>query len=49
MAAGKAPTESSRYKFNPGNVKSDRTLREDRGWLKMDVRWVITEKTAGSE
>ncbi|HET7714788.1 MAG TPA: cupin domain-containing protein [Bauldia sp.] len=49
MAARKSPTETSRYKFNPGDVKSDRTLREDRGWLKMDVRWVITEKTAGSE
>jgi quercetin dioxygenase-like cupin family protein len=49
MMKRKAPTEASRFKFNPGNVKSDRTLREDRGWLKMDVRWVITEKTAGSQ
>lgn len=49
MAKKKTPTETSRYKFNPGDVKSDRTLREDRGWLRMDVRWVITEKTAGSE
>ena len=36
--------EKSRYKLNPGDFKSDRTLREDRGWLKMDVRWVITER-----
>ena len=49
MATRKPPTETSRHKFNPGNVKSDRTLREDRGWLKMDVRWVITEKNANSE
>jgi len=49
MASKKAVTEESRYKFNPGNVKSDRTLREDRGWLKMDVRWVITEKNADSQ
>jgi len=48
MATRKPPTETSRYKFNPGDVKSDRTLREDRGWLKMDVRWVITEKNADS-
>jgi mannose-6-phosphate isomerase-like protein (cupin superfamily) len=49
MTSRNAPKETSRYKFNPGNVKTDRTLREDRGWLKMDVRWVITEKSAGSE
>jgi len=41
--------EKSRYKLNPGDFKSDRTLREDRGWLKMDVRWVITERNTNSE
>jgi quercetin dioxygenase-like cupin family protein len=49
MANRKVPTETSRYKFNPGDVKADRSLREDRGWLKMDVRWVVTENSAGSE
>jgi quercetin dioxygenase-like cupin family protein len=41
--------EKSRYKLDPDDFKSDRTLREDRGWLKMDVRWLITDKTIGSE
>jgi quercetin dioxygenase-like cupin family protein len=41
--------EKSRYKLNPGDFKSDRTLREDRGWLKMDVRWVITDRNTESE
>ena len=41
--------EKSRYKLNPGDFKSDRTLREDRGWLKMDVRWVITDRNTDSE
>jgi quercetin dioxygenase-like cupin family protein len=44
-----AVKETSRYKINPGDFKSDKTLREDRGWLKMDVRWVITEANLGSE
>jgi mannose-6-phosphate isomerase-like protein (cupin superfamily) len=44
----KTPRETSRYKYNPGNQKSDKTLREDRGWLKMDVRWVVTEANADS-
>ena len=43
------PKEESRFKINPGSFKSDRTLREDRGWLKMDVRWLVTERTIGSE
>ena len=25
------------------------TLREDRGWLKMDVRWVVTDKNQDTE
>lgn len=43
------PKEHSRYKLNPGDFKSDRKLREDRGWLKMDVRWVITDGNSDSE
>lgn len=44
-----AVTETSRFKITPETVKSDKTLREDRGWIKMDVRWLVTEKTIGSE
>ena len=49
MAKKVQPRENSRFKINPGDFKSDRTLREDRGWLKMDVRWVITEANVPSE
>jgi quercetin dioxygenase-like cupin family protein len=42
-------TENSRYKIDPDNFTSDRTLKEERGWLKMDVRWMVTEQTMGSE
>jgi quercetin dioxygenase-like cupin family protein len=38
----------SRYKIDPDAIKGDATLREDRGWHKMDVRWLITDKTVGS-
>lgn len=41
--------ETSRFKIDPELVKSDQSLAEDRGWIKMDVRWLITEKTIGSE
>jgi len=44
-----AVTETSCFKITPETVKSDKTLREDRGWIKMDVRWLVTEKTIGSE
>ena len=44
-----AVTETSRFKITPETVKSDKTLREDRGWIKMDVRWLVTDKTIGSE
>jgi quercetin dioxygenase-like cupin family protein len=43
------PKLTSRYKIDPAQFKPDRTLREDQGWHKMDVRWLVTEKTVGSE
>jgi mannose-6-phosphate isomerase-like protein (cupin superfamily) len=49
MQKRSTPSEYSRFKVNPGDIKSDKTLREERGWLKMDVRWVVTEKNIGSE
>ena len=36
--------EKSKYKITPGDVKPDKTLREDEGWFKMDVRWVVTNR-----
>ena len=40
--------ETSRFKINPENLKSDLSLTEERGWHKMDVRWLVTNKTVGS-
>ncbi|MCB1488560.1 MAG: cupin domain-containing protein [Bauldia sp.] len=41
--------DNSRFKIRPETVPYDKTLREDRGWIKMAVRWLVTEDTAGSE
>jgi quercetin dioxygenase-like cupin family protein len=40
---------NSRYKLDPSTFKPDRTLKANRGWHKMDVRWMVTDKTMGSE
>lgn len=42
-------THTSRFKITPETVKYDKTLKEDQGWVKMNVRWLITDKTMGSE
>jgi oxalate decarboxylase/phosphoglucose isomerase-like protein (cupin superfamily) len=41
--------EQSRYKLDPDDFKSDRTPREDRDWLGMELRWLISEKMLGSQ
>ncbi len=41
-------SEHSRFKIVPANFAADTTLTEDRGWQKMDVRWLITSKTMPS-
>jgi quercetin dioxygenase-like cupin family protein len=41
-------SEVSRYKIAPADRKSDTTLKEEEGWHRMDVRWLITDKTVGS-
>ena len=43
-----AVRETSRFKINPEALKSDLSLTEERGWHKMDVRWLVTNKTVGS-
>ncbi len=40
---------TSRYKIDPATFKRDRSLKASRGWHKMDVRWLVTEDTVGSE
>ena len=37
-------TEESHFKIKADEVKSDTTLKEERGWHKMDVRWLVTNK-----
>jgi len=44
-----AVKEASKFKVNPNDFKMDRTLSPDRGWHKMDMRWLVTEKSQDSE
>lgn len=41
-------SEHSRFKIVPGDFKPDGTLTEDRGWHKMDVRWLVTSNNMPS-
>ena len=41
--------EDSHFKIQADEVKSDTTLKEERGWHKMDVRWLVTNKTQDSK
>lgn len=41
-------SESSKFKIVPAEFGADTTLTEDRGWHKMDVRWLVTSKTMPS-
>jgi quercetin dioxygenase-like cupin family protein len=41
--------EDSHFKVRADEVKSDATLKEERGWHKMDVRWLVTNKTQDSK
>jgi quercetin dioxygenase-like cupin family protein len=37
------------YKFNIWDMKPDRTLRPKKGWINMELRWLVDENTMGSE
>lgn len=41
--------EDSHFKITFDDVKSDTTLKEERGWHKMDVRWLVTNRTQDSK
>jgi mannose-6-phosphate isomerase-like protein (cupin superfamily) len=41
--------DDSHFKIRADEVKSDNTLQEERGWHKMDVRWLVTNKTQDSK
>ena len=36
--------EDSHFKVKADEVRPDATLKEERGWHKMDVRWLVTGK-----
>lgn len=40
---------ASRYVISSGAVTPDGTLTADDGWVDMEVRWLITADTVGSE
>lgn len=42
-------SEDSGFKVRPDEVEPDSTLKEERGWHKMDVRWLVTDKTMDSK
>ena len=41
--------ETSHFKVIADNVKSDKTLKEERGWHRMDVRWLVTGQNMDSK
>jgi quercetin dioxygenase-like cupin family protein len=41
--------EKSPFKIIADDVKPDTTLKEERGWHKMDVRWLVTGKNMDSK
>ena len=42
-------TEDSHFKIKADEVRPDPTLKEERGWHKMDVRWLVTGKNMDSK
>ncbi len=47
--ASMTETEDSRFKVVADDVSPDATLKEERGWHKMDVRWLITGENMDSK
>lgn len=43
------PQDTSRFKVDPGQITADATLKEERGWHKMDVRWLVTRRNMDSK
>jgi quercetin dioxygenase-like cupin family protein len=41
--------ETSHFKIKADEVEPDTTLKEERGWHKMDVRWLVTNKHQDSK
>ena len=43
-----AVREVSRFKIEPSDRTADTSLKEEEGWHRMDVRWLITGDSVGS-
>ena len=41
--------EDSHFKVKADEVNPDGTLKEERGWHKMDVRWLVTNRNMDSK
>jgi quercetin dioxygenase-like cupin family protein len=41
--------ETSHFKIKADDVEPDTALKEERGWHKMDVRWLVTNKNQDSK
>src|SRR5678815_2698449 len=41
--------DDSHSKIKADEVNSDSTLKEERGWHKMDVRWLVTSQSQDSK
>jgi quercetin dioxygenase-like cupin family protein len=44
-----AISEVSRFKIKPDDRSADTSLKEQEGWHRMDVRWLITGESVGSK
>jgi quercetin dioxygenase-like cupin family protein len=42
-------SEDSHFKIRADDVTPDSTLKEERGWHKMDVRWLVTGENMDSK
>jgi quercetin dioxygenase-like cupin family protein len=43
------PGGAERYRVSSATVAPDGTLSADEGWIDMEVRWLVTADTVGSE
>lgn len=49
LAGVRVMSEEKTYKINYKDVEPDNTLKKENGWVNMILRWVVDEKTMGSE
>lgn len=49
MPADKLERDADYYLIRDGAIAADTSLDADRGWIDMDVRWLVTKETVGAE